>query len=188
MTKDEIDLEILDVAAGLLASHGIKRMSMQALAAATGYSKAAMFARFENKELLIARVIEQCISLGREALSAVEPMDEGPERDLRAVETLAQIGLAHPGFMTLVIAAVTTIHDETLGTMVLPLGAALFQMFGLPTPPTPMNVERGLAVSATLGGLSILVLNYPAFTDEATARARIAQIASAPLRAPVSAP
>lgn len=183
MTKSEIDLEILDVAAGLLASHGIKGTSMQALAAATGYSKAAMFARFESKELLITRVIDQCAVLGREALAKVAMMQSGPERDRRAVEELAEIGLARPGFMALVIAAVTTIHDETLDAMLLPIGESLFRMFELPTPPAPMDIDRGLAVAATLGALSVLVLNFPAFTDEATARPKIARIAGAPLEA-----
>ncbi|ROS30033.1 TetR family transcriptional regulator [Rathayibacter sp. PhB127] len=181
MTKNEIDVEILDVAAGLLASQGIKGTSMQTLAAATGYSKAAMFARFESKERLISRAISQCVALGERALAAVDSVEEGPERDRRAVEELAAIGLERPGFMALVIAAVTTIHDQTLDALLLPIGDSLFRMFGLPTPPAPMNVDRGLAVAATLGGLSVLVLNYRAFTDEATALARIAQIAGAPL-------
>ncbi|NQX17331.1 TetR/AcrR family transcriptional regulator [Rathayibacter sp. VKM Ac-2857] len=179
MSKEEIDREILDVAAGLLASHGIKGTSMQTLAATTGYSKAAMFARFETKELLVTRVIDQCIDLGRQALADVEGIAEGPARDHRAIEELTRVGLERPGFIALVIASVTTINDDTLNTMLLPIGDSLFRMFGLPTPPAPMDVDRGLTVTAALGALSVLVLNFRAFTDESTARTRIARIASA---------
>lgn len=85
---------ILDVAAGMFAELGYERVSMAAIAAGTGCSKATLYSYFQSKEALFTAVMVDAMEeRGLRMLGLLDPSDE----DLRTV--LERFGEAYLALM-----------------------------------------------------------------------------------------
>jgi len=118
---------ILDVAASMFAELGYERVSMAAIAARTGRSKATLYNHFESKEALFAAVmVEAMEERGQRMLALLDPSDE----DLRTV--LERFGEAYLALLLRPegIGATRTVIAETgrsdLGAQLYALGPKRF--------------------------------------------------------------
>ncbi|MEV6424648.1 helix-turn-helix domain-containing protein [Streptomyces sp. NPDC051662] len=159
-SKEEIDEEVLDTAAGLLARRGVKGTSIQAVADATGYSKAGILNRFTSKDALIERAVQQCGRQTRTALHTVSDLPCGPARDAAALVTLTELALRRPGYITLVSAFMTPLEEPHLQRGLELLGEDFCRMFCLPGP-RQGDLERWCRVIGALGALCTLAVATP---------------------------
>jgi AcrR family transcriptional regulator len=165
-SKEEIDDAVLDIAAGLLARRGVKGTSIQAVADATGYSKAGILNRFTSKDILIERAIQQCGSQTRVALRSVSDLPCGPARDAAALAALTDLALRRPGYITLVSAFMTPIEEPHLQRKLEQLGEDICHMFCLPGPRRG-DLERWCRVIGALGALCTLAVATPDYAPQA---------------------
>jgi AcrR family transcriptional regulator len=155
--RQQVDEGILDRAAALFARYGFEQTSVQAVADAVGLSKAGLLHHFPSKDALHEAVMAQAESLGRRAVEHVRDLPLGPERDLRAVEVLVDIALAHPGLVAMMLApamdpgASAARDPRAEGTA----GAAL-EAFGVD--PATAGTERCVRVVGALAALAVLSL------------------------------
>jgi len=152
--RQQIDEGILDRAAALFARHGFEQTSLQAVADAVGLSKAGLLHHFPSKDALHAAVLAFADGLGQRVLQQVQALPLGPARDRRAIETLLDIALAHPGVVALLLAPATqSVVDagppENSGP-----GAAALEAFGVD--PETAEPERLVRVIAALTALAVL--------------------------------
>jgi AcrR family transcriptional regulator len=160
-SKEEIDAEVLDVAAGLLARRGVKGTSIQAVADATGYSKAGILNRFTSKDALLEKAVQQCRSQTRDALHSVRDLPCGPRRDAASLVALSDLALRRPGYITLVSAFVIPIEEPYLQRELELLGKDICHMFCLPGRGQG-DLERWCRVIGALGALCTLAVAAPA--------------------------
>lgn len=95
-TSEQIDAEIIDVAARLFAVHGVDRTSIQQIADAVGYSKTGLLHRFPSKQALLTAV-EEVTSHALSELTALARQVPADRRPADAVATIVDRALAHPG-------------------------------------------------------------------------------------------
>ncbi|GHF68297.1 AcrR family transcriptional regulator [Amycolatopsis bartoniae] len=166
-SKEEIDDQLLDIAAGLLARRGVKGTSIQAVADATGYSKAGILNRFTSKDALIERAIQQCESQTRVVLHSVSDLSCGPARDAAALTALTDLALRRPGYITLVSAFTTPLEEPHLQRGLDRLGEDVCRTFCLPGPGLG-DLERWCRVIGSLGALCTLAVATPDHAPAAT--------------------
>nr|WP_055501411.1 TetR/AcrR family transcriptional regulator [Nonomuraea pusilla] len=106
-TQQQIDDEIIDVAAALFARHGLKETSVQRIADAVGYSKSGLLRRYPSKEALQDEVVARCLAEVRGIAGAVAGLAPGPSRDREALVRLAALAVRHPGFVALILSGVS---------------------------------------------------------------------------------
>jgi AcrR family transcriptional regulator len=167
-SNEEIDEEVLDVAAGLLARRGVKGTSIQAVADATGYSKAGILNRFTSKDVLMEQAVDQCVTKTRAALEAVSDLPCGPARDAAALLTLTDLALRRPGFITLVSTFMTPPEEPHLRRKLELVGENFCQMFCLPGP-RQGDLERWCHVIGAVGALCTLAVATPDYAPAAAA-------------------
>jgi AcrR family transcriptional regulator len=171
-SKEEIDEEVLDVTAGLLARRGMKGTSIQAVADATGYSKAGILNRFTSKDALVEKAVEQCETQTRGALDSVDELPCGPARDAAALIAITDLALRRSGYITLVFAAVAPLEEPWLQQRLELLGDNFCRMFCLPGSKRG-DLERWCRVIGALGTVYTLGVTAPAHAPaETTAQAR----------------
>lgn len=168
-SREQIDAEILDVTAGLIARRGIKDTAVQAVADATGYSKTGILNRFPSKDLLVDAAIRQCVQLARAAHSRVDPVGIGPARDAAALGALTDLALERRGWIELVLASVPPFRDDDLVARLAEMGALVADMFGVAAA-DDVPLERRARVVGALGALTVLALTYE--NDATPERAR----------------
>src|SRR3954469_2077661 len=149
--RQQIDDGILDRAAALFARHGFEQTSLQAVADAVGLSKAGLLHHFPSKDALHEAVLALADALGRRVLDQVTTMPLGPERDVRAVEALIDVALAHPGVVALLLAPATQGEPGTDGALTEGAGAMALAAFGVD--PETTDPERCVRVVGALGAL-----------------------------------
>ena len=151
--RQQIDDGILDRAAALFARRGFAKTSVQDVADAVGLSKAGLLHHFPSKDALHEAVLAQAELLGRRALEHVAQLPLGPLRDRRAIEIFADVALAHPGIVALMLAPATQaeVADANEDTYFLSL-----QAFGVD--PDRTDPERLIRVLAALAALAVLTL------------------------------
>jgi AcrR family transcriptional regulator len=159
-SKEEIDAEVLDVAAGLLARRGVKGTSVQAVADATGYSKAGILNRFTSKDALLDKSVQQCRSQTCDALQSVHDLPCGPRRDAASLVALSDLAVRRPGYITLVSAFMIPIEDRHLQRELELLGNDVCHMFCLPGH-RQGDLERWCRVVGALGVLCTLAVAAP---------------------------
>lgn len=179
---EEIDRRILDATAGLIARHGLRATSMQLVADAVGYSKAAIFHRYGSKDELCTRALGRCIDLGRDALDEVGDLPPGAVRDRAALVAMVDRGLRWPGFLALALSSVTVRERGELGEELTGLAESMLAMFSLEAPATANDPERLFRALGALGVVGVLGLNYADYVDPARARELIVDAAEATLR------
>ena len=151
-TKQEIDAEILDVAAGLFARHGFAHTSVQQIADAVGCSKAGLLHRFPSKEALHAAVLAGALEDVGAVRDAVADLEPGPERDRAALERIVDFALCSPGAVALLISPFGATVAEADVLAIEPVGALIFEAFA--TDPEA-DLERSVRLTTALGGLAV---------------------------------
>ena len=104
-TSAQIDHAILDVAAGIFATHGFAHTSVQQIADAVGYSKPGLLHRFGSKEALHRSVLDEVTATAQELLAYAQAQAGRPDRTVRVLQELTRLALARPGMMQLLLAA-----------------------------------------------------------------------------------
>ena len=146
--RQQAEDQILDRAAALLARRGAQT-SVQEIADAVGLSKAGLLHHFPSKDSLHSAVLARAAGIGEQVLEVVDGLPIGPERDLRAIEALIDVALAHPGLVSLLLTPVSTATgDPTDGgaEAIQASAAAALAAFGVD--PETATAERTVRVSA----------------------------------------
>ena len=147
-----VDEGILDRAAALFARRGYAKTSVQDVADAVGLSKTGLLHHYPSKDALHEAVLDQAATLGRRVLDQLGDLPPGPARDLRALEVLVDVALAHPGLVALMLAPVTDLDAEPESAVTdLVLGA-----FGVD--PEALEPPRAVRVVGALAALAVLTL------------------------------
>ncbi|PPK97616.1 AcrR family transcriptional regulator [Kineococcus xinjiangensis] len=155
LSSQQIDAEIVEAAAALIAQHGYEQTSLQRIADAVGYSKTGLLHRFPSKEALLDAVAESCSSTVDEVLAAVEGMPAGAERDAAVVGRLVELAVGRPGFVSLFMGLSTTLAGTTAGRRMADVPERLFAAFAVaPDAPLP----RRLSVLGALGALAVTAM------------------------------
>lgn len=156
-TRDEIDRDVLDVAAGLIARRGVKDTAVQAVADQTGYSKAAVLSRFATKDLLVRAAVGQCIEQTRSVRDAAVAVETGAARDAVALAGVTDLALARPGWAELALAGFALRRGDDVTDQLGPMADALLAMFDVEPVTTLVRRAR---VTGAFGALVVLSLTY----------------------------
>lgn len=144
---------IIDAAAALFARHGFTRTSVQAVADATGYSKAGLLHHFPTKLALHQAVLGECRIETERVRGRVAELTAGQERDRRSIELLVDLSLARPGLASLLLSTIVPMGDDDVSDLD-PLGDVLFEAFDT----EPTTDARRIRVTGALVALSVLAL------------------------------
>jgi len=158
-SSEDIDHQILDITAGLLARRGIKDTSVQAVADETGYSKSGLLRRFPSKEALVLAAFAQAAETTRNMIGTVATLPYGQQRDAAALTALAELLFSRPGYAQLLTAAVTSSPGDGLHERVEPMARALYAMF-TPEPELLTDLERATRITGVIGAVSVVSLTY----------------------------
>lgn len=154
--RQQAEDQILDRAAALLARRGA-RTSVQEIADAVGLSKAGLQHHFPTKDSLHSAVLARAAGIGQQVLDVVGDLPIGPDRDLRAIEALIDVALAHPGVVSLLLTPVSTAAPTDAGAQAIQASAAAaLAAFGVDPETAP--ADRLVRVSAALAALGVLTL------------------------------
>jgi AcrR family transcriptional regulator len=93
LSRDDVRAEFVGIAADLFAAHGFAATSLDDIAAAAGYSKAAVLYHFGSKDDLLVAVMEHHIEQLSELLAKLETEPDSPTRVDDAVDALASFAL-----------------------------------------------------------------------------------------------
>ncbi|MGY1717637.1 TetR/AcrR family transcriptional regulator [Blastococcus sp. SYSU DS0552] len=170
-SRAQIDTQIVDRAAGLVARHGVAGTSLQAIALAVGYSKAGLLHHFPSKEALIDAVLATADARTREALDVVGDMPLGAERDRRAVEVLVDMAMESPGIVSLGLSGIASQVNDLPATAPESPPPTTLSIFGIDS--VPEDRERLARVMTALGGLLVATLAAQELDEAATWRAHV---------------
>lgn len=151
-TRQELDDEIIDVAARLFARHGIKQTSVQRIADAVGYSKTGLLHRYPSKEALQQAVLQRCVAEMQAIAAAVGDRAPGPARDRAALELLADLAIRRPGLVALLLSILGALDATDVPAHMEQIGAALFAAFATDPEGDPVRMVR---VVGALGALAV---------------------------------
>jgi len=155
-TTQEIELSIVDVAAGLMARPVAESTSLQSIAEAAGYSKAGVLHHFASKDAVVAAVVARCGELVRDVRTTAAALPLGGERDQAVVTALAGLADRQPGCAALLLTSATLGQDTALGRSLHPVAVDLFAAFGVVEDSD--DLERTLRVTGALGALAVCTL------------------------------
>jgi len=144
---------IVDAAATLFARFGFERTSIQAIADATGYSKAGLLHHFPTKLAVYAAVLEESHTETVRVKDRVADLPVGTERDRRAVELLVDLALSRPGLVSMLLSAIVPTGNDDTDHIDL-LGGLLLEAFDDVAPAD----ARHIRVTGALVALGILAL------------------------------
>jgi AcrR family transcriptional regulator len=94
--RDEMRLEILRAARHIFVRHGVENFSMRTLARAVGYSPAAIYLHFTNKEQLLEVLVEESFAHLYDALQVLlheKPTDDPIQQLKRGLRLYVEWGL-----------------------------------------------------------------------------------------------
>ncbi|GAA4989546.1 helix-turn-helix domain-containing protein [Kineococcus glutinatus] len=154
-TSQEIDAEIIEAAAALIAQHGYEQTSLQRIADAVGYSKTGLLHRFPSKEALLEAVATSCTAAVDEVHAAVRDLPPGPARDVQVVRRFVEMAVGRPGYVCLVLALCTTLAGTAAGQRMSDVPERFFAAFAT-DPDAPLL--RRLQVLAALGSLAVTAM------------------------------
>jgi AcrR family transcriptional regulator len=154
--RQQLEDGILDRAAALFARRGFEQTSVQAVADAVGYSKAGLLHHYPSKEALHGAVLAQAGIVGRRLVEQVAGLPGGPERDLRVVEALADLALARPGLVSLMLNSATVPGHEKAGELE-DIGSSVFEAFVVGDPDADRErCVRVIGASVAIGFLALV--------------------------------
>jgi AcrR family transcriptional regulator len=96
--REELRVEIQEAARAIFVRDGYESFSMRKLAAAVGYSPAAIYLYFENKQALFRVLVEGSFERLHESLQEIsaEPSSDPVERLKRGLRVYVDWGVEHP--------------------------------------------------------------------------------------------
>ncbi|MET8981860.1 helix-turn-helix domain-containing protein [Streptomyces sp. NPDC004539] len=154
-TSEEIDRALIDVAAFVFAQHGFAQGTVQAIADASGYSKAAVLKRFGSKERIQDAVVDHA-ERAAETLAAVgTAVPVGPERDAVLVEALVRMIGERPGMGALVVGAFWLTREAEVMDRLSVAQHTLMRAFG---PDVHSDEERHVRVVAAIGAVTATMM------------------------------
>lgn len=142
---------VLDAAASLFARHGFSQTSVQAIADATGYSKAGLLHHFPTKMALYAAVLAECRTQTERVRDRVDVLPVGQARDRRAIELLVDLSFSRPGLASLLLSTIVPMSDDSTSEIE-ELGEILFDTFDT----EPASDQRRIRVTGALVALGVL--------------------------------
>jgi AcrR family transcriptional regulator len=151
-TRQQIDDEIVDIAATLFARHGLQETSVQRIADAVGYSKSGLLRHYPSKEALQDAVVSRCLSEVLEITTGVAGQPPGPQRDAALITALAQLALRRPGFVALLLSWLLHTPADDAVAALQPVGDAIMEAFAV-TPDT--DLDRVVRVTGALGAVAV---------------------------------
>jgi AcrR family transcriptional regulator len=152
--REQVDEGILDQAAALFARRGFAKTSVQDVADAVGLSKAGLLHHFPSKDALYAAVLGHADGLSERVLDSVRNLPSGAVRDRRALEALADVALAHPGLVALLLAPTTQLAAADAAEN--GPGESVLRAFGVD--PETADPQRLVRVVGALSALAVLTL------------------------------
>ena len=146
---------MIDTAAGVFARHGFDQAPVQALADATGYSKAGLLKRFGSKAGIQQAVIDTALQTSREIAEAGVGASSPTARDEAVLAALLEATARMPGYAALMLSAFTLTREPAAMTKLQPAIDGLLGAFGC-SPAT--DIARRIAVVTALSGASVAIL------------------------------
>lgn len=147
----EIDHAILDVAAGIFATHGFAHTSVQQIADAVGYSKPGLLHRFGSKEALHRAVLAEVEETVQEITShaIAHSRESGQVRGVLELITIK--ALERPGMVQMMLEAFETDGDEPGVETIQAAGYRLVDALDQPlsTPAERLRIALGLRLIVT---------------------------------------
>lgn len=138
-TSAEIDHAILDVAAGIFATHGYAHSSVQQIADAVGYSKPGLLHRFGSKEALYRAVLAEVSETVDDVVTLAEQHAAGDDQLRRVLERVTQRALDRPGMVRMMLRAFEpTAQDPDLEG----IQASAYRMVDVIDRPMSTSAER----------------------------------------------
>ena len=104
-TVAEIDHAILDVAAGIFATHGFAHTSVQQIADAVGYSKPGLLHRFGSKEALHRAVLDEVSATVQDIVGHAVAHRDQPGQVRQVLELMTVKALDRPGMVQMMLRA-----------------------------------------------------------------------------------
>lgn len=169
-TSAEIERDLLDITAGLIARRGIRDTAVQAVADQAGYSKAAVLARFASKDALVAAAVRRCIEQTEAIRDAVAGAAAGPDRDAAALAAVTDLALERPGWAEFALAGLALRRGDDLSERLEPMAAALLGMFDIDVEDAAVTLDRRARVTGAFGAVIVLSLTYETEASAAEAR------------------
>ena len=101
----DIDHAILDVAAGVFATHGFAHSSVQQIADSVGYSKPGLLHRFGSKEALHRAVLQEVSETVQEIVGHALAHADDPDQVPQVLQLITRKALDRPGMVQMMLAA-----------------------------------------------------------------------------------
>ena len=101
----EIDHAILDVAAGIFATHGYAHTSVQQIADAVGYSTPGLLPRFGSKEALHRAALAEVGDTVQQLVDHAVTHRDDPDQVRQVLELITRKALERPGMVQMMLAA-----------------------------------------------------------------------------------
>ncbi|HET6562047.1 MAG TPA: helix-turn-helix domain-containing protein [Marmoricola sp.] len=108
----EIDHGILDVAAGIFATHGYAHTSVQQIADAVGYSKPGLLHRFGSKDALHRAALAEVGDTVQELIGHATAHRDEPDQVRQVLELITRKALERPGMVQMMLAAFEPASQE----------------------------------------------------------------------------
>ncbi|WP_328856655.1 TetR/AcrR family transcriptional regulator [Williamsia herbipolensis] len=163
-SSTDVEREILNSAASLIARFGPERSTIQQVADATGYSKAGLLHHYSSKRELQDAVFELSRAKIHAVYTSVETVPVGAVRDRMVITALLDLSLELPGVVSLMLAPLTAGDDEIAERLD---GVVLSASFNGVQENKPYarrlkaDVARQVDISAALGAVSVGSLLLP---------------------------
>jgi AcrR family transcriptional regulator len=136
--RDELRTQIVETAASLLSDGGAEAVTMRAIAERIGYSPTTIYHHFDDRDALMATVLDRAFGVFRAALGDALAAHEQPAARIRAMgQAYVDFALAHPREYQLMLVQ----RPDYL---------------------VRLGPEEGASFSESLGALTELVGNSPA--------------------------
>lgn len=118
-TSEEIDIAILDTAAGLFAVHGVERTTVQQIADAVGYSKTGLLHRFPSKQAIVDAVDSMIDAQVDELVHRMRQTPMGPQRTGVLLGEISAAAIRIPGAVQYLLDAIKSLehldHRDSVG-------------------------------------------------------------------------
>jgi AcrR family transcriptional regulator len=147
----EIDHAILDVAAGLFATHGYAHTSVQQIADAVGYSKPGLLHRFGSKDALHRAVLAEVTETVQTIIGHATAHGDDPDQVPQVLELVTRRALERPGMVQMMLAAFEPGSEEPGTTEIQSAGRRLVELLDHPHtgPADRLRVVLALRMIAT---------------------------------------
>jgi AcrR family transcriptional regulator len=147
----EIDHAILDVAAGLFATHGYAHTSVQQIADAVGYSKPGLLHRFGSKDALHHAALAEVTETVQAVVAHAAAHSEDPDQVRQVLELVTLKALERPGMVQMMLAAFEPGSDEPGTSEIQSAGRRLVELLDHPhtSPAERLRIVLAIRMIAT---------------------------------------